>query len=169
MVNRAELPPLKTWLATWQSFAGTRSTRPSGYARPSRFVKELGPDQVLRSDTPRSDVSEFRLSGDKKPISFLKRAFQPFHEGRRKPAGALGQILSLFNLEATWLGFAQQLPAGRVHSRPAQRVHRDRRFFAVLATEVDEGCQLLRPHLGFVELAGNAYPPSDVPSGWPSR
>jgi len=50
MVNRAELPPLKTWLATWQSFVGTRSTRPSGYARLSRFVKEFGPDQVLRSD-----------------------------------------------------------------------------------------------------------------------
>jgi hypothetical protein len=27
-----------------------RSPRPSGYARPFRFAKEFGPDQVLRSD-----------------------------------------------------------------------------------------------------------------------
>ena len=48
--NRADLSLLKTWFALRQPSVGTNSPRPSGYARPSRFAKEFGPDQVLRSD-----------------------------------------------------------------------------------------------------------------------
>src|ERR1017187_4545973 len=50
LVNRADLSLLKTWFAPRRPSVRTSSSRPSGYARPFRFAKEFGPDQVLRRD-----------------------------------------------------------------------------------------------------------------------
>ncbi len=50
LTNRSDLSLLKTLFAPRQLSVGTSSPRPSGYARTSRFAKEFGPDQVLRSD-----------------------------------------------------------------------------------------------------------------------
>jgi hypothetical protein len=41
---------LKTWFVPQRPSVRTSSSRRSGYARPFRFAKEFGPDQVLRSD-----------------------------------------------------------------------------------------------------------------------
>src|ERR1019366_1285847 len=49
----AKLSLLKTWFAPRQPSVETTSPCPSGYARPSRFAKEFGPGQVLRSDKVR--------------------------------------------------------------------------------------------------------------------
>ena len=54
LANRADLSLLKTWFAPQRPSVRTSSSRPSGYARPFRFAKEFGPDQVLRSDSESS-------------------------------------------------------------------------------------------------------------------
>src|ERR1019366_3124662 len=53
LTNRSDLSFLKTWFAPRRPSVRTSSSRPSGYARPFRFAKEFGPDQVLRSDSHR--------------------------------------------------------------------------------------------------------------------
>jgi hypothetical protein len=49
---------LKTWFAPRRPSVRTSSSRPSSYARPYRFAKELGPDQILRSDRHRAIAGE---------------------------------------------------------------------------------------------------------------
>ena len=62
LANRTDLPLLKTWFAPRQPSVGTSSPRPSGYARPPRFAKEFGPDQVLISDSLVSDSKRRRFT-----------------------------------------------------------------------------------------------------------
>src|ERR1039457_7004240 len=54
-VNLWRIEPIrlfsKTWFAPRRPSFRTSSSRLSGYARPFRFAKEFGPDQVLMSDT----------------------------------------------------------------------------------------------------------------------
>ncbi len=75
---------LKTWFAPRQPFVGTSSPRPSGYARPSRFAKEFGPHQVLRSDRSRRDAATVFSDWD---IQSTVRGREPLGPSRENGRG----------------------------------------------------------------------------------